>query len=502
VGFAVTLYDAYGRKVEPALLNGEQAAPSMTGIRNAYAWLYPTSGLTPERLVSILRQADFGDPFLYLEMAEEMEEKELHYLAVLGTRKLTVSQLEVIVKPASAAAEDVKLAKFVDEVFHNLQLEEHLFNILDAIGKGFSITEIVWEQGSQWVPSRLLWRDPRWFLFDWISGEEPLVRSLGLHEEGLKRAPHLSRTATPWMAGPPDARIGIQPLAERLAPFKFIRHVAKAKSGLPVRGGLARAVAIAYLFKSYLLKGWMGYTDLFGQPLRLGKYGPGASEVDRETLLTAVANLGTDAAAIMPSSMAIEFVEQKNAGAGNDVYERLALYLNDQITLAVLGQTLTTQMPKEGGSRAAASVHQAVRRDILQADAVRLAASLSRDLVKPIVDLNFGPQKKYPSVSLGLPDDQDVKVFADAVSELADRGLRVSQKVVLDKLGLPEAADDEPVLTPKQSIAETAVPAEDDAAAAQSSKKKLVGVATKETIAMAPASYGEARRQASGQILE
>jgi len=159
------------------------------------------------------------------------------------------------------------------------------------------------------------------------------------------------------------------------------------------------------------------------------------------------------------------------AGAGNDVYERLALYLNDQITLAVLGQTLTTQMPKEGGSRAAASVHQAVRRDILQADAKRLAASLSRDLVKPIIDLNFGPQQKYPSVSLGLPDDQDVKVFADAVSELADRGLRVSQRVVLDKLGLPEAADDEPVLTPKQSIAETG-PDDNDSAAAQSSKKK------------------------------
>lgn len=473
----MTLYDAYGREVIPELLKGEQAAPTMTGIRNAYAWLYPAAGLTPERLVAILRQADFGDPFLFLELAEEMEEKELHYLAVLSTRKLTVSQLEVIVKPASNSGADLKLAEFVQECLDNLQLAEHLFDILDAVGKGFSLTEIEWSQGAQWVPARLHWRDPRWFLFDWISGEEPLVRSLGLSDENGTRPPHLSRSMSPYLAGRPDARIGVQPLAEPLAPFKFIRHVSKARSGLPVRGGLARAVAIAYLFKSYLLKGWMGYVDLFGQPLRVGKYGPGASQADRDALLTAVANLGTDAAAIMPSSMVVELTEVKNAGGGNDVYERMALYLNDQITLAVLGQTLTTQMPKEGGSRAAASVHQAVRRDILQADAIRLGGTLNLDLVKPIVDLNFGPQKRYPQISLGLPDDQDVKIFADAVSELADRGLRISQKVVLDKLGLPEASEDEAVLTPKQAIAETAVPAADGGDVAQSvaqiSKKKI-----------------------------
>ena len=43
-----------------------------------------------------------------------------------------------------------------------------------------------------------------------------------------------------------------------------------------------------------------------------------------------------------------------------------------------------------GGSRAAAEVHEGVRRDILNADARRLAATLARDLVRPIVELNMG----------------------------------------------------------------------------------------------------------------
>ena len=116
---------------------------------------------------------------------------------------------------------------------------------------------------------------------------------------------------------------------------------------------------------------------------------------------------------------------------------------------AVLGQTLTTEMPREGGgSRAAAQVHDAVRRDIMESDARRLGATLTRDLARPIFDLNLGPQKRYPQIALGLSSDNDVKLFADIVAELTDRGLRVSQRAVLKRLGLSEPAADEPLLEP------------------------------------------------------
>ena len=59
------------------------------------------------------------------------------------------------------------------------ELERALFDILDAIGKGFSAMEILWEPlGREWAPEALQWRDPRWFLFDWIWGEQLLVRTL------------------------------------------------------------------------------------------------------------------------------------------------------------------------------------------------------------------------------------------------------------------------------------------------------------------------------------
>src|SRR5271170_4292356 len=98
----MTLYDAYGRLVDTAQLREEQAGPTLAGVRNIYSVMHPSVGLTPEKLAAILQQAEFGDPFLYLELAEEMEEKDLHYLAVLGTRKESVAGLQISVSPASA----------------------------------------------------------------------------------------------------------------------------------------------------------------------------------------------------------------------------------------------------------------------------------------------------------------------------------------------------------------------------------------------------------------
>ncbi|HUO06436.1 MAG TPA: DUF935 domain-containing protein [Candidatus Binataceae bacterium] len=457
----MTLYDAYGREVDTGLLTAEQAAPTMAGVRNIFSVMHPSAGLTPVRLAQILREAEFGDPFLYLELAEEMEEKDLHYLAVLRTRKETCAQLDIVVRPASGAEEDHRAADLVREMIVGgpIQLESALFDILDAIGKGYSASEIIWDtQGREWIPARLKWRDPRWFMFDWIAGEEMLVRTLKgegdiipVENEPQAAGRHFEGGGLMPMA---RAGIGIQPLTAPLAPFKFITHFSQAKAGLPIRGGLARAAGWAYLFKNYVLKDWVTFTEVFGQPLRLGKYKPGSTEQDKQALLRAVSSIGTDAAAIVPESMAIEFIEARGS-ASAEMYRGFCEYLDAQVSKAVLGQTLTTEMPSSGGgSRAAAEVHDTVRRDILSADARRLGATLTRDLVRPIIDLNLGPRRQYPQIQLSLPDDRDEKAFAEIIAMLADRGLRVGQKAILDRLGLPQAQPGEAILTPARAQAQ------------------------------------------------
>ncbi len=66
-------------------------------------------------------------------------------------------------------------------------------------------------------------------------------------------------------------------------------HRHPTKSGLPLRSGLARLAAWSWMFKNFTVRDWQIFVTVYGQPLRLGKYSPGASEADKEVLWRAVA---------------------------------------------------------------------------------------------------------------------------------------------------------------------------------------------------------------------
>jgi len=42
-----------------------------------------------------------------------------------------------------------------------------------------------------------------------------------------------------------------------------------------------------YLFKNYAVKDRVAFAEVFGMPLRIGKYEPGATKADREALIQA-----------------------------------------------------------------------------------------------------------------------------------------------------------------------------------------------------------------------
>ncbi len=462
----MALYDAYGREIVYQVLSEEQAAPTLTGIRNIYSIIDTSIALTPEKAVGILRTAEFGDPWFYLELAERMEEKDLLYQGVLHTRKMAVSQLDIDVTAAGDDDEARADADFVRETLINglLDLHEVVYDILDSLGKGFSATEIIWDTNGynvktglpEWLPFQLKWRDPRWFMFDWVSGEQLLVRSLRTDGPVLPVGrdswdSRLSPMNLRVRLGSGGHEVGIQLATEPLAPFKFITHISRTKAGLPIRGGLARIAIWAYLFKTYVLKDWMVFAEVYGQPMRLGKYGPGATENDKAALLRAVANIGTDAAAIIPESMAIEFVESKGGGQkSHEMHQRFCEYLDKLLTIGVLGQELTTSLPCGAGSRAAVQVHDLVRRDIATDDARRLTATLNRDLVKPLIDLNRGPRHHYPRITIGFNEKADLSELVAALGPVIDRAMRVDEKWLRSQFTIPDPADGATLLHPAE----------------------------------------------------
>lgn len=423
-----TLLDHNGQPIDTKLLKSQIAAPTPYGLRTVGS-VNTFTGLDPARLAGILRAAEQADPRAYLELAEEMEEKYLHYAAQLATRKRAVCGLEWQVVPASGRLRDRKIAEAVEALVP--LLEETLFDMLDALGKGYSVTEITWSaKGSAWLPVALERRDPRWFQFDKVDGRTLRLRDIANPVDGLA-----------------------------LAPGKFVVAEMGAKSGLPVRGGLARAAAWAYLFHNFSLRDWVTFCERYGMPLRLGRYHDGALPGDIDVLLSAVRGLGADAAAILPKGMEIEFPEIKSASATADLWEKLLAYLDAQVSKLVIGQTLTADSGRGGrGSYALGKVHNEVRIDILRADAKTICAALNRDLVRVLVDLNFGPQEAYPALRLPVDEPEDMVALAGNLKTLVELGQPVATEWVSGKFGIPLPEDGQAVLG-KPAAAEPVPPA-------------------------------------------
>ena len=404
----------YGMKMPPAnapvevdVLGREVAAPTLGGIRNVLDG-HPALDLTPERLSLILRSAENFNADLYYELAEDMEERDTQYASVMGTRKRAVAQLPITIEAVDDTPIEQEKAKLLRDIFERPAIEDEIFDIMDGLGKGWSATEVIWDTSKRpWVPTDLKTRKQRWFRFDLVDNETPLLKA----DDGT-----------------------LQPLA----PAKFIIHTPKIKTGVPIRGGLARLISWSYLFKNYGLKNWVIFAEIYGIPVRVGKYGPSATETDRRNLLRAVQGIGTDAAAIIPASMMIEFVN--GAQNGNyEVFYKICEYLDLQISKAVLGQTSTTDAVAGGLGGSQANVHNDVRADIQRADAKSLAATLQRDLVKWIIDFNYGPPAdgNYPKLKIGQAEAWTKDNMA-MVESFVSMGGEVEASVIRDKIGLPD----------------------------------------------------------------
>lgn len=142
---------------------GEQRA---TPVANSNRDLWSgglVAGLTPEKLAAILDKVRRGDvPAEYLEIAGELEERDAHYRSVLSTRKHAVEGLELYVQAGGDDKNALAVADAVQEdIISHADSMDLIKNALDALGKGFSVNEIIWDtSGSRWKPETFIYRDP------------------------------------------------------------------------------------------------------------------------------------------------------------------------------------------------------------------------------------------------------------------------------------------------------------------------------------------------------
>ena len=324
-----------------------------------------------------------------------------------------MTQLPLTVLAASDSAQHEAHKAFIEDWIEAGALEDVLFDILDAIGKGYSVHEIMWDvSGGGALPTQLVYRPQRWFELSREDGNTVLLR------DGAGFIP--------------------------LLPHKYVVHKHPAKSGLLLRAGLARVASWAWMLKSFTERDWATFVQNYGAPLRIGRYGPEASVSDKRVLWRAVSNIAGDCAAIIPKSMEITFEQPPNVSGAGELHQKRVLYFDGLISKLVLGQTATTDASP--GSHAAGRTHRLVQEDIERADARMLATTVTR-LVQLIISFNFGPQKKYPRVHIGQTDDIPLKDVVTAMQFLGPQGLKLKASELREQLGgFTEPTDEDDVV--------------------------------------------------------
>lgn len=377
-------------------------------------WSQPFGSLSPERLFRVLAAAAMGENEAYLTLASEMEEKYLHYASQLQTRKLAITGEELEVLPGDDTDEAQVIADaFLEEVVEQECFSDFLLDLLDAIGKGYSVVQPHWDtKVTPWVPREYEWLDPRYFCYDRATLTELRLRDQA-HVDGI-------------------------PL-----PTGLITHCPRLRTGVVVRAGMARPASVAYLFQSATASQWQVFSETFGMPLRIAYYDPLTSTEDEILALkTALINIGHNAAALLPVGQKIEGLDLRRPTSGDNVFQDLIKYWDELISKLVLGQTMTSDSTGKRGAQA--EVHNDVRLDIKRADARSLCGTLRKHLVVPFVLWNYGPNAPIPKLSIAVDPAEDLNQLSLALAPLIKVGLRVKQQEILDRFGLskPEEGDE------------------------------------------------------------
>jgi phage gp29-like protein len=169
-----------------------------------------------------------------------------------------------------------------------------------------------------------------------------------------------------------------------------------------------------------------------------------------------------DAVAVIPDDSTVE-IQEATKTSSSDVYERLIDKMNSEISKAILGQTLTTEIGDKG-SYSASKTHMDVRKDIIDADK-RIVERVLNQLIQWIYELNFVSGVNLANSFLGQADipvftmfeEEDVDLnLAQRDKILCDAGVKFTKKYLMKTYGFEE--DDIEVVTPENTSDKTQQP--------------------------------------------
>jgi len=398
-------------------------------------------GLKPSDVSAIIREADVGVLYRMVDLANEARQKDSHLQSLLGTRETALATLRWKVTAATAPGDnaasdrDKEIAFFIQKTLEGAQgrgsdirgFNDLIAHLTGGIYFGYAVSEVEYVKSGGNIELdgfRLI--SPRRFQFSRENGRLEWTDVLGMDERGVD--------------------------LQKRYPGKFIQHQPRITGDVPAREGLKYVLMWAALFRNWNMTDWLRLAEMSWKPWRIGTYKSGASTEDIDDLTDALEQMTSTGIATMSDRVDLK-VEWPERGRGaQSQHGELAEFLGMEMSKAVLGQTLTVDAG-ERGARSLGEVHDRVRRDIREGDAISLATTIRRDVIMPLVELNFGKDVMVPGFHFVTEDVEDIGTFSRAVNALWQSGVTLSQPWIRDRIGAPEPEPGEETIGPENDAA-------------------------------------------------
>ena len=294
-------------------------------------------------------------------------------------------------------------AESFSENLKNIDIPRVIEEMMDAIAFGYAPLEVIWRSDSgRWIIGDIVGKPPQWFEFD---QENNLVFRTGV--------------------------IGTEPLPKNR--FLIARH--RPSYANPYGVKVFSKCYWPVTFKKNGFRWWTVFVEKYGGAFLYGKYPNNAGETYKNELLTSLERMAADAVAIAPEGAEITIESLANKGSISNVHAEYIEAANKEISKAVLGQTLTTDIGSKG-SYAAAQAHNLVRQDLAAADRRRISACFNR-LAAVWTYYNYGADV-LPPVFEFIKDEDLQQERAERDTKLYALGWRPKKAYIEREYDIPQ----------------------------------------------------------------
>lgn len=210
-------------------------------------------------------------------------------------------------------------------------------------------------------------------------------------------------------------------------------------------GILAELVPMV-LYKRGDFADWAQFCQIFGMPIREYTYDAGDEET-RKRLIADARRQGANAVYIHPKESSLNLIESANKSGTVDLYERFKDSCNSEMSVRVLGNTLTTDS-KANGTQALGVVHQEEENELKADDRDFVLDVLNYDMADIFDNLNIdttGGEFVYLENKRIKPSEQ-----IEIVQKLHQMGLPMSDDYLYETFHVDKPADYEDLKAAKE----------------------------------------------------